>query len=149
MILVGVHIMTRETPNWVWMTFWWRTKDGQKPGLVTKNKWSLFDANASANVMESIANPYLEGPISGMNSSCMDCHRKAVFSPDFTTSLGGIPAIPGKEKYPLDMQSPYCYFQHALQTHFLWTVALHSGVSSQGTSCLPLGQGSPLDVKPQ
>lgn len=41
LILVGIHIMTRETPNWVWMTFWWSNQWWDDPHLSpnVQNKW--------------------------------------------------------------------------------------------------------------
>lgn len=162
-ILVGVHIMTRETPNWVWMTFWWNNErwDDLHASPTVQNKWQLFKANATVNNTDPVANPYLEGPRSGMYSNCLECHRHAVFHPGygsgFNTSssppdggdpvpryargiagddvwnplqLSGNPPIPATN-IPAglrDLQSPSCYFGDALQTHFLWTIALKSDV---------------------
>lgn len=160
LILVGVHIMTRETPNWVWMTFWWSNQwwDDSHSSPTVQNKWSLFQANATVNNTDPVANPYLEGPNSGMYSNCLECHRHALFHPGYGSGLttqsappgGGDPVpryfrgiaggdmwnqlqftgnlptrIPDVPVGLRDLQSPSCYFGGALQTHFLWTIALN------------------------
>jgi hypothetical protein len=158
--MVGVHIMTRETPNWLWMTYWWSSEwwnEHQGFGSV-QNKWELFKVNATANNVDPVANPYLEGPNSGMTSNCLECHRHAVYrhggASDLLTAqdastkgrfFKGIagtdddPPIPttfdtSDPLHPLvkqtdpqvrDLQQPACYFADALQTHFLWSVALN------------------------
>ena len=91
MILVGVHIMTRETPNWIWMTYYWTSRTHDVP----KNKWDLFVADATNNDVSYTANPYLEGPPNGMHSNCMECHRRALYSPTRGPSIGipsGVPS---------------------------------------------------------
>jgi hypothetical protein len=97
LILVGVHIMTRETPNWVWMTFWWSNQwwEDPHPSPTVQNKWSLFQPNATINNTDPVANPYLEGPNSGMYSNCLECHRHAVFHPGYGSGLSTQSAPPG------------------------------------------------------
>jgi len=46
MILVGLHIMARETAKWVWMTYWLTTEKAH-PGRL--DPWSLFDLDATIN----------------------------------------------------------------------------------------------------
>jgi hypothetical protein len=171
LILVGVHVMTRETPNWLWMTFWWNTGwwDSHPARASVRDKWDLFDANATANNTDPVANPYLEGPNTGMYSNCMECHRHAVVRPGYGTVVGanlkhnyfsGIPGTDwGKQIFPLaspppdpfqplavasipararDLQSPTCFFAGALQTHFLWTIAMHSASGKPADPCAPL-----------
>ncbi len=127
LLFMGMHIITRETPNWVWMTYWW-TNEGK---ASTADKWGFFEAAASTNNQEQtpIANPYLEGPTSGMASNCLDCHRFAAYNPSFTsktgTQYGGDPA----KMHAKDLQSPPCYFKDSLRTHFLWTIAVHQNDS--------------------
>ncbi|MGA2220046.1 MAG: hypothetical protein ABSG51_18315 [Terracidiphilus sp.] len=176
MILVGVHIMTREIPNWVWMTFYWSPHllIDQTPSIVVQDKWTLFEANATINNTDPIANPYLEGPSTGMNSNCLECHRHAAFRtrsgssspaaagggsatqpillPRYSSGIAGTdmgtrvgfalhdnqvqvqPPIPPQLR---DLQFPQCYFDGALQTHFLWTIALRSdpNPASAGDPC--------------
>jgi hypothetical protein len=169
LILVGVHIMTRETPNWLWMTYWWTSKwwDGH-PGVgQVQDKWDLFDSKATANNTDPVANPYLEGTTSGMYSNCMECHRHAVFHPGITSAAqqpiqtryfsgkAGVDInqplqIHSQDPLPLskipnrlrDLQSPSCYFAGALQTHFLWTIAVHSS-SGQPTDPCGSAQSAP------
>jgi hypothetical protein len=159
LILVGVHIMTRETPNWLWMTFWWTSEWWDKHPAETsvQDKWDLFSANATANNTDMVANPYLEGPTVGMNSNCLECHRHAIFRPNYGAPppcryMSGIAggenrspgdcALPGplKQIKPemRDLQQPACFFAGALQTHFLWTIALHSSSGAQKDACDPV-----------
>jgi len=161
LILVGVHVMTRETPNWLWMTFWWSTEwwSSHPNHANVRNRWMLFHANATANNTDPVANPYLEGITSGMASNCLECHRHAVVHPGYGSVAGPSDLIqyfsgvagtdsdaalnfdpatshpdglfpPLKpEQIPSvarDINGPPCYFSAALQTHFLWTIALHS-----------------------
>jgi hypothetical protein len=184
LILLGVHIMTRDTPNWVWMTFWWSNEWWDDPHHLptVSDKWSLFEADATVNNTDSVANPYLEGTTSGMYSNCLECHRHAVFHPGYgsgfntlSTACSGtqvsryVTGVAGAdvchplhfEGYPpvlqsripavlRDLQAPPCYFDGALQTHFLWTVALNSDIippDQPQDPCLESG-GTPTAKQP-
>jgi|GEM_PF-7045046 len=123
MILVGVHIITRETPDWVWMTYRWTNENGK---TKVAEKWDFFKGSATINNVDLVANPYLEGPTSGMNTNCLECHRHAVYNPTLgagfknTMHSSGVPPAENTS----DLHFPSCYFQGALQTHFLWTIAI-------------------------
>jgi hypothetical protein len=141
MVMVGFHVMTRETTNWIWATFWWQDTISQNE-RATLNPWEFFQSNATINSQDLIANPYLEGPSqSGMNSNCLDCHRFAMFSPKFQPRLDKITANPTPADR--DLESPNSCFVYGIQTHFLWTIALHayttSGIKVPSTSCLDQG----------
>lgn len=124
MVMVGFHVMTRDTPNWIWATFWWQDRVSQNPSATLK-PWLFFQSKATINSQDLVANPYLEGPTqSGMNSNCLDCHRFAMFSPKFKPPLGTITANPTQADR--DLESPNSYFMNGIQTHFLWTIALHA-----------------------
>jgi len=159
LLFMGTHIMTRETPNWVWMTFWW-TNEG-RPASIS-NKWDFFEAKASINNQFSdadqcshknqqstanrfsinpfcsIANPYLEGPTSGMDPNCLDCHRFAAYNPAFKVETAirkfGVNASLAHSQ---NLQEPLCYFKDSLRTHFLWTIAVHlnSSISQNNNPC--------------
>jgi hypothetical protein len=152
LLFMGTHMMTRETPNWVWMTFWW-TNEGRPTSI--SNKWDFFDAEASinnqlsdtaqrsranqlstvnrfstTNPYHSIANPYLEGPTSGMDPGCLDCHRFAAYNPSFKSDrdVNGYGLNPSYA-HSKQLQEPLCYFKDSLRTHFLWTIAIHQNNS--------------------
>jgi hypothetical protein len=184
LILVGVHAMARETPNWVWMTYWWSSAWwAQHSGTtVVQDKWDLFEVNATVNNTDPVANPYLEGSTSGMQSNCMECHRHAVFHPDFGSPIGPNTSLPRytagiagsdlRKPKPLsfanqplpsngvfealppgaiqsrlrDLQTPSCFFGEALQTHFLWTIALHASTLAPKDPCQP--QQNKIDPAP-
>jgi hypothetical protein len=138
LILVGVHIMTKATPNWVWMTFRW-TNESQKASV--RDKWDFFDGDATVNNQDLLANPYLEGPNGfGMKTNCMECHRHAVYNPACGSSVSG---ISGKPPNPpnSNLQEPAAYFQNSLQTHFLWTIALNQSATAPSECTYP---ASPL-----
>ena len=95
-ILVGLHITTKETPNWVWATFWWQDQpdDGpfamQRPSLVLgpwRNylmnvSYSMNDPRESDGSTHICFNPWLEARIpGGLTSNCMTCHRLAAWPP--------------------------------------------------------------------
>jgi hypothetical protein len=106
MILLGMHIATKEIPDWTWSTFWWQGRgshpeDPSKPQELSKGdsiwrnyagttsisfNWpaTKFDkpVQASYNV---IFNPYLEALEFhyGTSSSCVSCHSRAAYSRSF------------------------------------------------------------------
>ncbi len=160
LLFMGTHIMTRETPNWVWMTFWW-TNEG-RPASIS-NKWDFFEAKASinnqlsdadqcshknqrstanrfsiTNAFCSIANPYLEGPTSGMDPNCLDCHRFAAYNPAFKveTAIRNF-GVNASLAHSQNLQEPLCYFKDSLRTHFLWTIAvpLDNSISQNNNPC--------------
>jgi hypothetical protein len=150
MVMVGFHVMTRETPNWIWATFWWQDTISQIGG-ATLEPWSFFQSKATINSQDAVANPYLEGPTQpGMNSNCLDCHRFAIFSPQFASPLAKIIANPTPADR--DLGSPNSCFVSGIQTHFLWTIALHAyytnfGTSGPSTSCLDQETNPPAPLK--
>ncbi len=141
-------------------------------------KWDLLQSNATANNLDRVANPYLEGSTSGMNSNCLECHRHAVYrkggksdllnardgtiTQRFFTGIAGMDHQPpitiafdtsNPERLVLppkidprvrDLQAPACYFAGALQTHFLWTIALHKAQPILEDPCSSSSNPSPL-----
>lgn len=93
LVLVGLHVITKELPDWVWMTIWWHdvpeegTFAAQRP-IHMRSPWRnyLMDITVSAETPRAddggpkiIFNPWLEAPFArGLESNCMACHQKAV-----------------------------------------------------------------------
>lgn len=96
LVLVGVHITTKEIPDWVWATFWWSNhgvSDSRAAGRPKRidPKWSHFLMDTTLSGMTPFEkdggpkicfNPFLETAITnGAVSNCMQCHGKAAFNP--------------------------------------------------------------------
>ncbi|MGO9269064.1 MAG: hypothetical protein ACLQOO_02190 [Terriglobia bacterium] len=93
-ILLGMHVITREIPDWVWATFWWSDKPKWGPyargrPAYIRGVWQNYlmdttldqitprEHDGTANIC---FNPYLEGfDPAGRVSNCMQCHRRAVY----------------------------------------------------------------------
>jgi len=62
LILVGMHITSKQTPEWLWATFWWRGKDRftgeywtcqdaqRPPALATEKPWQNYSMDATASL---------------------------------------------------------------------------------------------------
>lgn len=147
LVLTGVHVTTKETPDWIWATFWWSTnaaddrKAAGRPSSV-RGKWRnfLMDTTLSATTpTESDGgpkicfNPYLELnlPHDGDISNCLQCHSKAAYAPLSASADSangydeGILARDGKSLAvnPAHQYPDACYFNNRITTDFLWTVA--------------------------
>jgi hypothetical protein len=147
LVLMAVHVITKETPDWVWATFWWHNHSSnpeygldRPPRQILKgNKWRHFLMNATlSRVTPSEAppqsggpkicfNPYLEETqANGMVSNCIQCHRRAAYSRDRDkigqgTSLG----LSWRDGTPANGIAPNPhYFDDALQTDFMWSIAI-------------------------
>jgi hypothetical protein len=96
LILEGMHVITRELPQWTWSTFWWHNQPNQgsysddRPGPdVLHDAWRnyLMDATLSmytpteSDGKEKICfNPYLEAKVQyGVSSNCINCHSRATY----------------------------------------------------------------------
>ena len=139
-ILVGIHITTKEIPNWVWATFWWddRPNDHEfsfdrplplrfrKPwrNYVMDVAYDMDKPEMARGIPKICFNPYLEGQFKGGTvSNCMTCHRRAMY-PDLgrrdidvyrgVVSNGDHLAFPDPEEHPF------------VRTDFLWSIAIRA-----------------------
>ncbi len=98
MVLMAVHVATKEITDWVWATFWWFNQSSNRdygwdrpPSSILKgNKWRhfLMDTTLSGNTPlasdfgnKICYNRYLEEKQpNGMVSNCIGCHVRAVYS---------------------------------------------------------------------
>ena len=140
-VLVGIHVITREIPDWVWATFWWYPTtdapnfgDDRPVSLENSTAWRhyLMDTTLSEQTpleqqcvptgspcrAKICFNPYLEvAQPNGFASNCMTCHAKAVYPPpddrDLPQVRGTIPA----ESY---------YFLRSTKLSFLWSLSLNA-----------------------
>ena len=152
LVLMGIHVTTKETPDWVWATFWWdihAAKDPKAAGRPAsiRGKWRhfLMDTTLSATTPAEkedqgpkiCFNPYLElkfvrnGKTIGKISNCLQCHSKAAYALGNADAASGydegVLARDGKTLAIGDMASPVypdaCYFDNRVATDFLWSIA--------------------------
>jgi hypothetical protein len=122
-VLVGMHVTTKATENWIWQTFWWQPGadapnafPGSKLGMtdnvvgVWRNyamctAWNQTKGNNSREMVVCF-NPHLETfsfiP-SGLSSNCMSCHGTATFGSPLVA--GSPPTLP-RLNYPADYKTP-------------------------------------------
>jgi hypothetical protein len=148
LVLVGMHVTTRELENWFWMTFWWHDRPDEGPFAADrpselKGVWRNYLMNISYDMdnprepdgTPHIAyNPYLEGAmLDGVVTNCMTCHRRASWPPqppvdvllsdDLQYSrLLGLTVVRGQAA----AQATYMNvpFDRLLKTSFLWSIPL-------------------------
>jgi hypothetical protein len=119
-ILLGMHVATKETPDWVWATFWWHDHPGTgrfaagRPPLEGPAAHYLMDVAYSGDA--SCMNPWLEARfVDGVHSNCLTCHQRA--------ALGAADYLPVTHG-TLARHDPY--FAGKLATDFVWTLALEA-----------------------
>jgi hypothetical protein len=140
LVLVGVHVATKEIPEWVWATFWWdihsvsdRYAEGRPASI--NSKWAHFLMNTTLDATtphesdrgpKICFNPFLETsiPPNGVISNCLQCHRQAAYgpAPKVPPYVLGILARDGKGLASGAQPDP-TYFDSRVQTDFLWSIA--------------------------
>jgi len=129
-VLVAMHYTTKEIPNWVWATFWWHDKPDE--GVYAKDRlddtkikgpWRNYlmdvcydmdlprESNGTPN---AVFNPWLEAKfLNGVNSNCMTCHQRAVWS---EKDINFLPITRGAAT------SDDPIFHEATKVDFLWSL---------------------------
>ncbi len=120
-ILVGMHVTTKELPDWVWATYWWHDRPNDGPFAAGRPENVYHPAN---NYLMDVAytadapsfNPWLEARFpSGQHSNCVSCHQRAAFGvADY------LPVTQGRTA----ADDPY--FASHLATDFVWSLALEA-----------------------
>ena len=129
-VVIAMHVSTKEIPDWVWATFWWHDQPdagpyaaARPPTLSGAARSYLMDVAYSAQTpAESdgsphvAMNPWFEGRFSGgLHSNCVACHqRAAVGASDYLPVTRGVTA-------PDDP-----YFAGKTTTDFVWSLALEA-----------------------
>jgi len=129
-VLVGMHISTREIPDWVWITAWWHDRPdagpyaaGRPASLGGAARSYLLDVAISATSPREAdgsphvaMNPYLEARFQdGVHSNCVACHRRA--------ALGATEYLPVTRG---DIAPTDPYFADKTTTDMVWSLALEA-----------------------
>lgn len=129
LVLLAIHLTTRELPDWIWITCWWHDRAGEGPFAADRpaslaGPWRhyLMDVAysaatpAEADGSPNIAfNPYLETFANGTRSNCMACHQGAVW-----TANGAAPFLP-VTRGPRAANDPR--FAAGTRLDFMWSIA--------------------------
>jgi hypothetical protein len=132
-VLVAMHLTTKEIPNWVWASFWWHDSPGQgefaanRPVQV-RGVWRNFLMTTSYSMTRPLAsdgkahiafNPWLEARFKGgVRSNCMNCHRQAAW-----LEPGG---AAGYSLERSQIGSGDERFRTAVKLDFIWSIAEES-----------------------
>ena len=129
-VLLGMHVTTKEIPDWIWATFWWHDRPGEgrfaadRPaGLDGAAGHYLMDVAYSAETPRepggsphACMNPWLEARFpDGLHSNCLTCHQRAAF--------GARDYLPVTRK-ALVIDDPY--FADKTTTDFMWSLAFEA-----------------------
>jgi hypothetical protein len=146
MLLVGMHVSSREIDNWTWQTFWWSFTKPGIPAAVKSRVQAPFDhyqvatgytfmtghdaegQDNPSSLPTVCYNPYLEAGFDnsvfvrpnqlGIESNCMSCHRCAAW-PATTASQPNPNYVANGVVDPGDA----ALFADKTKTDFLWGVA--------------------------
>lgn len=126
-VLLGMHISTKEIPDWVWATLWWHDRPDEGPyaqgrpaALAGAARNYLLDVTLSAadpkGAPRPMMNPWLEARFpDGVHSNCLTCHRRA--------ALGTMEYLPVTRT---DTPPSDPYFADKTQTDMVWSLALEA-----------------------
>jgi hypothetical protein len=129
-VLLGMHVTTKEIPDWVWATFWWHDRPDE--GRFAEDRPATLDGAAGHYLMDvaysaetpreadgtphACMNPWLEARFpDGLHSNCLTCHQRAAFG------AGNFLPV---TRQALAAGDPY--FAGKTTTDFLWTLALEA-----------------------
>jgi hypothetical protein len=138
-VLVAMHVTTKEIPDWVWATFWWDNHGRSDPfaagrpnSVLPRWRHFLMDTTLSGMTPTEVDggpkisfNPYLETAISnGAISNCLQCHAKAAYGSNQGLDPYDL-GILGRDGQTLASGNPDDpdYFKTRIQTDFLWSIA--------------------------
>ena len=129
LVLLAIHLTTREIPDWIWATWWWHDRPDAGPFAAGRpaalgGAWRnyLMDVAYSAETpreadggANAVFNPYLETSPGGHASNCMACHQGAVWTP-----TGPAPFLPVTRgaRPPDDPR-----FRTGTRLDFMWSIA--------------------------
>lgn len=142
-VLVGMHLTTKEIPNWTWQTYWWDDRKANLEPYVQpapsfiQSPWNNYVCaigysmcnNGEKNCTDMstdatyCASPYIEYTIGGPKASnCMTCHAYATWPGIKSTT---------KNKGYVDLANDPAFIGN-VKLDFLWSI--NFGLSSQPNS---------------
>lgn len=147
LVLVALHVTTKEIPEWAWATFWWDNhgaSDARAAGRPknVKPQWSHFLMETTLSGTTPLEtdggpkicfNPYLETSLpNGAISNCLQCHSKAAYGQPSQVGAYdlGILGRDGKTLASGNQPDPH-YFDNRVQTDFIWSIANARGSNIQ------------------
>jgi hypothetical protein len=146
LVLVAIHVITKEIPDWVWATFWWHNHRndtvyaaGRPDSTVLRgNKWRHFLMNTALSRVTPLEPPPKSGPklcfnpfleetqFNGVVSNCIQCHRRAAYNPETDKITEGkdlgLTWRDGKTPANGTQPNPH-YFDDALRTDYIWSIS--------------------------
>ena len=120
-VLVAVHLTTKEIPDWTWETYWWHDRPddgafaaGRPPAIRGAAASYVMDATFSTD--KPCFNPWLEARFpNGLHSNCVTCHQRAVIG-----AADYLPVTRGR------LRDDDPYFAGHPPTDFVWSIAFES-----------------------
>ena len=129
-VLVALHVTTKEIDDWVWATFWWHDAPDRGPFAADRTQnvpgvWRnfLMDVAYSMDMPReydgtpnACYNPWLEARFpNGLASNCMTCHQRSTWpSGSFLPVTRG--ALPAND----------AFFANKTKLDFLWSIGFES-----------------------
>jgi hypothetical protein len=134
-LLVAMHVITKETPDWTWQTFWW-SNDPERSALGRDRPrsigapWNHYDMDVAYTMTRIAFNPYLETNLggrlpgdstewTGVRTNCMSCHRRAAWRQSGDTSF----VTPQYGPAGVISAGDSSIFAGFVKTDYLWSVA--------------------------
>jgi hypothetical protein len=126
-VLLGMHISTKEIPDWVWATLWWHDRPDEGPyaagrparleGAARNYLMDVtFSATDTKGAPQPVMNPWLEARFpDGVHSNCLTCNRRE--------ALGTMEYLPVTRQ---DTPVTDPYFTDKTQTDMVWSLALEA-----------------------
>lgn len=150
MVLMAMHVNTKEIVTWTWQTFWWQAGkktpdnfpggDEQRPKDV-KAPWNNYNMCAAyaqttkadnTGDMNVCFNPYLEtsatGIPDGIRSNCVSCHGTSAIN---QPPSGGYPLSYGR---PVDLNHSMQYFLCSTSADFSYAITSNAVGQPTGTT---------------
>jgi hypothetical protein len=131
LILLGMHVTTKEIPDWAWATFWWHPSASESTPseiltvLKQRGAWKNYAMDATFSMRsphdsdgnnKAIYNPYLEASAvpKGTRSNCMTCHSSAAY---IAASMNSVKTDGRAQE--LDR------LEGLVRTDFIWSILTH------------------------
>jgi hypothetical protein len=120
-VLVAVHLTTKDVPDWTWTTLWWHDAPDRGPFAADRppsiTGWAAsYVMDATLDAAMPCMNPWLEARFpDGLASNCVSCHERAAAG-----AREFLPVTTGRTP------ATDAYFAGKTSTDFMWSVALES-----------------------